>query len=325
MHCTGMVVVLLPLMLIGCPSERGSEKRVVSTNTPQTEAKPNPNSLPADTKWHTGTVPGISLTLRDRVRVGNTALHGEETRDLFLTDSRATIVLRSTESYMPPNTELRYSTPHRAYTLSDPKTKQYWRMTGARLAALLEGGVSTKRTGYSLSLVPKTDIRTISGFRCQHLVANIRFVAETNSVKKPSKSNVHITLDIWHSADKRLLTSWADTLIDLLTMPMQDDQGHPIVQKLKNAVAFPLEFTMSVDHDGALGSGSPPHFQTSVQRAEIGSIQRVQLSWPPVGYTPATSPYSLPAKNSLVGPDTLRTLQPQAASERRNRRTTPGP
>lgn len=285
---------------------------------------PGARSLPEDRGYAQGSIRAAVLKMETHVvHAGPAATDGEAglakarkdaaiRQTMVVSDARGKIVSDSEEFILPRGTELRYNAALLVYALCDMKRKQYWAMKGAEVGNLLEGGPEAHRTSYTIAFTerPALSRETLVGIETEPLEALVAFDYRIKLKDGEKSGRVKLTLQIWHTEDKRLEPAWRNMLIDLLTMPFQDDQGQTIVAELKRRVAFPLMWSVEVDNPTQKREAKdlPARIVTRATALTVKSLPQSELAAPPAGFTPAKEPFQFALDGQTVSEEILGTL-----------------
>jgi hypothetical protein len=232
---------------------------------------------------------------------------------LVVDDEGGKIVFLSETSPVPAGTELRYNAERSQYALTDPKTHQYWLLSGAEVGSLFEGGPTLKRTHYSIRFNEQPETARIAGFVARRTDATVACDWSVHSRRGTQAGAISLTLAIWHSADPRLSSRWGDVMVDLLTYPLRDSEGARVLDELKAKIGFPLQVAMEGKQTRSPAAGeqhTPPKIVTTATRVELTTMARGDLALLPAGFTQAKAPYEFAKDSELLGPDMLGKLTP---------------
>jgi hypothetical protein len=128
------------------------------------------------------------------------------------------------------------------------------------------------------------------GVKTQKQTVSIKVSAQMKGARgKPTPMTITVGLAIWHSPDKKL-APFASTLIDVLTLPLQDARGREFVAELKKRIAFPLRVELSLADERAKDS-TPPRLVTQINAIRPAALQKSELAWPPDGVSATSEPF----------------------------------
>ena len=244
--------------------------------------------------------PGDDLSLRDARQ------RPVFTQDVTLSAEGVRVVSTTLDSYLPPNTEIRYHAALRRYALLDPKSRRYWELTPRQLSELLEGGPNILRDDYKMRVSPAVAAEAVAGYPVQRSDAQLNVRWRLNGPRAEVSGRSTISLRVWHCADRRFRRDWTTNLFDFLTLPLQGEAAEASLKRLRQQLGFPLRWALSIRNEGDRGSKLPATLATTVTRVEFVSRLPIDhLIWPPRGYHRATEPYRIEAGGQTATPELL--------------------
>lgn len=260
-------------------------------------SKAAPAGLAEDKDYAEGQIQAAVLELQTTLDVpglGSKGAGSAEVQSLAVSDARGKMVFETKDSYVPKGTELRLNPAHGKYVLTAPTKKLYWAMTGSQIGNLLEGGPQMDRSNYSVEVKDSKDkALTIAGVKATRSDALIGFDWVVKTKDGPKKGKVKVKLAIWHSADAKFKPAWGKMMVEFLTVPFQDKDGRKVVDKLKEAVKFPVKWSMEVVNEAKKKKDDKPFkLVTVAQKLEIKELPRAELAAPPAGFKAADGPYN---------------------------------
>ncbi len=302
-----LAVIGLSIGMYGCPKKSPTEPQAEPQKKTVTPAPPVVGTLPPDADYAAGKVEAAVMTMKTRVDAPGMIPEGAVDEDLkkaqensfttqrwSVSEHRGKLVFNTPDFIVPQGTELRYSPGKSQYVLVDPRLKAYWAMTGAEIGNLLEGGPSTQRSNYTVTVEDTKESETVAGFTAQRSNVALGFDWSVKTKAGNKQGKIKIKLAIWHTAEAALKPAWGEMMVDFLTFPFQDKEGKGVVDQLKSKLKFPVKWSMEVVNEtmDKRGAGEVrPKFVTVAQKIEVKEIARESLALPPAGFNAARSPY----------------------------------
>lgn len=316
-----IVVVGLAIGTSGCPKKNPTEPPSEPQKRATTPSTPAPGALPADADYATGKIQAAVMTMDTRVDAPGMNPEGAVDEELkkaqensfttqlwSVSEHRGKLVFDTPDFIVPQGTELRYSPARAQYVLVDPRLKTYWAMTGAEIGNLLEGGPSTRRSNYTVTVEDTEESETVAGFAAQRSNVALGFDWSVKTKTGDKQGKIKINLAVWHTAEASLKPAWGKMMVDFLTFPFQDKEGKGVVDQLKGKLKFPVKWSMEVINETAgkePAAGARPKYVTAARKIEVKEIERGSLALPPDGYSAARSPYEFGEGGQTIREDLL--------------------
>lgn len=292
----------------------GSTTGELAKAPPEDTAYKNGQVLAATIEMHTKVdVPGLipEGTMSEELKK---AIEKSTTKQvLTVSEDRGKITFATEDFLVPLGSELRYQPAQKKYVLTEPQKKIFWVMSGAEIGNLLEGGPQIKREGYSLKITDTAEKEQIAGYETVRTNAELGFAWSSKTKDSERKGKVQVLLSIWHSADAKFKPAWGELMVDLLSVPFQDEEGRKIVDQIKGRVKFPLKWSMEMREVGGRGKRGdlPPKLITTARQVQIAEVERLALAYPPLGASSATTPYEFGQDGQTVPAEVLSQIPAQ--------------
>lgn len=288
LHAVAVLVILC--LVAGCkkPPKKDPIPKPADTPKEQPKAAPTVTPLPDDKDYASGNVPAavmeVQTTLDIAGLLGKDAKPSTETQTLTVTGDRGKMVFTTANLPVPKGTELRYNPTSKKYVLVDQGRKLYWALDGGDVGNLLEGGPKAERSAYTIEIKKAKGKVKIAGVTAYQTDAEISFdaavtVRDGKKMKKKT-SKVKVKLSIWHTDDAKYKPAWGKMMVDFLTVPIQGPEGQKVVDKLKEAIKFPVKWSMEVLNANKKDA-RPFKMVTVAQKLDAREVPRAELASPP--------------------------------------------
>jgi hypothetical protein len=209
---------------------------------------------------------------------------------------------------MPEGSYILYDGPGKRYAFVASGKKEYRLLPSGQIASLFEGGPSTGRSNYTVTVTDTAEKKTISGFESIKSDVEVGFDWTLKFAGKTKTGKTKAKLAVWHTADPKLKDGWAKQMIDFVTLPFQDDEGRKVADTLKAKLKFPLEWGMEVNKNED-GGESKANVSTTVTKVDVGKIPANTFQIPPPGMTATQEPWSPGKSKQLTSEDDLAKLR----------------
>jgi hypothetical protein len=227
---------------------------------------------------------------------------------LKITDERTLMTVVGDNMPMPEGSYIVYDGPGKRYAFVAAGKKEYRLLPSGQIASLFEGGPSTGRSNYTVTVTDTAEKKTISGFEAIKSDVEVGFDWTLKFAGKTKTGKTKAKLAVWHTADPKLKDSWAKQMIDFVTLPFQDDEGRKVADTLKAKLKFPLEWGMEVNKNED-GAESKANVSTTVTKVDVGKIPANTFQIPPPGMTATQEPWSPGKSKQLTSEDDIAKLR----------------
>jgi hypothetical protein len=227
---------------------------------------------------------------------------------LKITDERTRMTVVGDNMPMPEGSYIVYDGPGKRYAFVAAGKKEYRLLPSGQIASLFEGGPSSGRSNYTVTVTDTAEKKTISGFESIKSDVEVGFDWTLKFAGKTKTGKTKAKLAVWHTADPKLKDGWAKQMIDFVTLPFQDDEGRKVADTLKAKLKFPLEWGMEVNKNED-GGESKANVSTTVTKVDVGKIPSNTFQIPPPGMTATQEPWSPGKSKQLTSEDDIAKLR----------------
>jgi hypothetical protein len=227
---------------------------------------------------------------------------------LKITDERTLMTVVGDNMPMPEGSYIVYDGPGKRYAFVAAGKKEYRLLPSGQIASLFEGGPSSGRSNYTVTVTDTAEKKTISGFESIKSDVEVGFDWTLKFAGKTKTGKTKAKLAVWHTADPKLKDGWAKQMIDFVTLPFQDDEGRKVADTLKAKLKFPLEWGMEVNKNED-GGESKANVSTTVTKVDVGKIPANTFQIPPPDMKATAEPWSPGKSKQLTSEDDIAKLR----------------